>query len=48
MSSTILLRGGTVLTLGVKTPNLAEGDVLIDGDRIAEVIGFLDQLPAAA
>jgi cytosine/adenosine deaminase-related metal-dependent hydrolase len=37
VSSATLLRGGTVLTLGVKTPNLAEGDVLIDGDRIAEV-----------
>jgi cytosine/adenosine deaminase-related metal-dependent hydrolase len=32
-----LLRGGCVLTLGTKTPNFTEGDVLIDGDRIAEV-----------
>jgi 5-methylthioadenosine/S-adenosylhomocysteine deaminase len=32
-----LLRGGCVLTLGTKTPNFTQGDVLIDGDRIAEV-----------
>ena len=35
--SRILLRGGCVLSLGVKTSNLPVGDVLIDGDRIAEV-----------
>jgi 5-methylthioadenosine/S-adenosylhomocysteine deaminase len=33
----LLLRGGCVLTLGTKTPNLPTGDVLVDGDRIAEV-----------
>jgi len=32
-----LLRGGVVLTLGARTQNLTKGDVLIDGDRIAEV-----------
>ena len=37
MTSTLFLRGGTVLTLGAKTPNLLEGDVLIEGDRIVEV-----------
>jgi len=37
VTSTILLRGGTILTLGARSPNLAEGDVLIEGDRIAEV-----------
>lgn len=35
--SRLLLRGGTVLTLGTKTSNLTHGDVLIEGDRIAEV-----------
>ena len=33
----LLLRGGCVLTLGAKTPNLTTGDVLLEGDRIAEV-----------
>jgi len=33
----ILLRGGTVLTLGAKTPNHALADVLIEDDRVAEV-----------
>ena len=33
----LLLRGGCVLTLGAKTPNLVTGDVLIDGSTIAEV-----------
>jgi 5-methylthioadenosine/S-adenosylhomocysteine deaminase len=37
MSRRRLLRGGCVLTLGVKSPNLAEGDVLIEAGRIAEV-----------
>jgi cytosine/adenosine deaminase-related metal-dependent hydrolase len=37
VSGTLLLRGGTVLTLGAKTPNLPTGDVLIDDGRIAEV-----------
>ena len=37
MSSRILIRGGCVLTLGVKTPNFAEADVLIEDGRIAEV-----------
>ncbi|MEX0863267.1 MAG: amidohydrolase family protein [Acidimicrobiia bacterium] len=35
--SKFLLRGGCVLTLGARTPNFSEADVLIDGDRIAEV-----------
>ncbi|HET9672748.1 MAG TPA: hypothetical protein VFQ40_07860, partial [Actinomycetota bacterium] len=33
----ILLRGGCVLTLGARTPNLPRGDVLIEGGVIAEV-----------
>jgi 5-methylthioadenosine/S-adenosylhomocysteine deaminase len=33
----ILLRGGCVLTLGVKTPNFTQADLLIDGGRVAEV-----------
>ena len=37
MSSKTLLRGGCVLTLGAKTANLRQGDVLIEGDVIAEV-----------
>ena len=37
MTSKVLLRDGCVLTLGEKTPNLTEADVLIDGDVIAEV-----------
>lgn len=32
-----LLRGGCVLTLGSRTPNLASGDVLLEDGRIAEV-----------
>ena len=35
--SKLLLRGGCVLTLGVKTQNHAAADVLIDGEPIAEV-----------
>ena len=37
MTSRLLLRGGCVLALGTKVSNLAEGDVLIEDDRIAEV-----------
>jgi cytosine/adenosine deaminase-related metal-dependent hydrolase len=33
----ILLRGGCILTLGVRTQNLPRGDVLIEDDRIVEV-----------
>lgn len=33
----LLLRGGCVLTLGAKSPNLREGDVLVEDGRIAEV-----------
>jgi 5-methylthioadenosine/S-adenosylhomocysteine deaminase len=32
-----LLRGGCVLTLGAKTPNYAQADLLIDEGRVAEV-----------
>jgi cytosine/adenosine deaminase-related metal-dependent hydrolase len=35
--SKFLVRGGIVLTLGPRTSNFAEADVLIDGDRIVEV-----------
>ena len=37
MNSKTLLRGGCVLTLGAKTPNFMEADVLIDQGRVAEV-----------
>ena len=37
MTAMLLLRGGCVLTLGARSPNLTEGDVLIDGAMIAEV-----------
>jgi cytosine/adenosine deaminase-related metal-dependent hydrolase len=37
MSSKFLLKGGCVLTLGSRTPNFLEADVLIEGERIAEV-----------
>ena len=37
MSSRILIRGGCVLTLGSKTPNFTEADVLVDDGRVAEV-----------
>lgn len=35
--SKFLVRGGYVLTLGPRTSNSAEADVLIDGDKIVEV-----------
>jgi 5-methylthioadenosine/S-adenosylhomocysteine deaminase len=35
--SKILLSGGCVLTLGVRTPNFTRADVLIDGETIAEI-----------
>lgn len=39
-----LIRGGTVLTLGSRTSNLAAGDVLIEDDRIAEIgVGLRDR-----
>lgn len=37
MTSKVLLRGGCVLTLGTKTRNFGEADVLIDDGRVAEV-----------
>ncbi len=37
MTGKVLIRGGCVLTLGRRTPNYTEADVLVDGDRIAEV-----------
>jgi 5-methylthioadenosine/S-adenosylhomocysteine deaminase len=37
MSTKFLLKGGCVLTLGSRTPNYLDADVLIEGDRIAEV-----------
>jgi 5-methylthioadenosine/S-adenosylhomocysteine deaminase len=37
VTSKILVRGGCVLTLGVKTPNFTRADVLIDEDVVAEV-----------
>jgi cytosine/adenosine deaminase-related metal-dependent hydrolase len=32
-----LFKGGTVITMDAKTPNLATGDVLVDDDRIAAI-----------
>ena len=37
MTSKILLSGGCVLTLGAKTPNFTQADVLIDDGMVAEV-----------
>ncbi len=37
MSARILLRGGCVLSLGAKTPNFAEADVLLEDGLVAEV-----------
>jgi cytosine/adenosine deaminase-related metal-dependent hydrolase len=37
MSGDILIKGGTVLTLGDRTANLADGDILIEDGRISEV-----------
>ena len=37
MNGRILLRGGCVLTLDPKSPNLRQGDVLIENGRIAEI-----------
>lgn len=37
MTSKTLLRGGCVLTLGARTQNFTEADVLMEDDRVAEV-----------
>ena len=37
MTSRTLLSGGCVLTLGAKTPNLTQADVLIEDGVVAEV-----------
>ncbi len=37
MSGRTLIRGGCVLTLGGKTPNFPEADILVDAGRVAEV-----------
>lgn len=37
MSSRIVIRGGCVLTMGAKTPNFAEADVLIEDGRVRDV-----------
>ena len=37
MSSRTLIRGGCVLTLGARSPNFTQADVLIDQGRVAEV-----------
>lgn len=37
MTERLLIRGGCVLTLGVKSSNFAQADVLVEGDRIVEV-----------
>lgn len=37
MTTRVLIRGGWVLTLGARTSNFSEADVLIEDDRISEV-----------
>jgi cytosine/adenosine deaminase-related metal-dependent hydrolase len=37
VTSKVLISGGCVLTLGERTPNYRQADVLIDGDVVAEV-----------
>ena len=37
MTTRLLLRGGCVLTLGAKTPNFTQADLLIDDGRVADV-----------
>lgn len=37
MTTRFLFRGGCVLTLGAKTPNFAEADLLVEDDRVVEV-----------
>ncbi len=37
MTTRILLRGGCILTLGAKTPNFLQADLLVDDGRVAEV-----------
>jgi 5-methylthioadenosine/S-adenosylhomocysteine deaminase len=39
MSDTVrtLFKGGTIVTMGAKVPNLVTGDVLVEGDRILAV-----------
>ena len=37
MSKGVLIRGGWVLTLGARTPNFAQADVLVEEGRISEV-----------
>ncbi|CAB3751274.1 amidohydrolase family protein [Paraburkholderia humisilvae] len=38
---TLLFKGGTLLTMDPNVPNLARGDVLVEGDRIAAVGPYL-------
>ena len=42
MADRLLLRGGTVLTVDPDLGDLPEGDVLIEGDRIAQVAPRID------
>ena len=37
MSSKTLIRGGCVLTLGARTPNYTQADVLIEDGRVTEI-----------
>lgn len=37
MTTRIVIRGGCILTLGAKSPNLARGDLLIEEGRVADV-----------
>ena len=43
----VLIRGGTVVTMDRKPRGLARGDVLIDGETIAEVTGEIETPPGA-
>ena len=42
MADRLLLRGGTVLTIDPDLGDLPKGDVLIEGDRIAQVAPQID------
>jgi 5-methylthioadenosine/S-adenosylhomocysteine deaminase len=42
MADRLLLRGGSVVTMDRKLPDLPKGDVLIEGDRIARIAPRID------
>jgi len=42
MADRLLLRGGSVITMDPKVPDLPRGDVLIEGDKIAKIAPHID------